>query len=263
MADSVRGPMCGTNVGSAWIDESTMCIARSSVPGLSGNASIAQSSAQGAALPDVPMAGGIPYAIGQAAILRIPVPGTGGLAIELSPRGYVPKTGSTSTLFFQDVAGKRNLRLDYGYNVKTKTIDYHWNQKGTFDQFGIADHTPVGRTGKALYSAAKYFRYAGRVLLVVGVTLDAISIVQASQPLRRASEVAAGWVAAWAGCKVIGAGGALVGSAASPIGTAVGGIGGCIIGGIGGYWGGSLLGGEIYDWGAQTFFTPLPEADAP
>ena len=34
-------------------------------------------------------------------ILRIPVPGTGGLAIELSPRGWTPKGGSNSSLFIQ------------------------------------------------------------------------------------------------------------------------------------------------------------------
>ena len=49
-------------------------------------------------------------------ILRIPVPGTKGLAIELSPRGWKPKGGSTSSLFIQDVTGKRHLRLDYGFN---------------------------------------------------------------------------------------------------------------------------------------------------
>src|SRR4249920_3434111 len=61
---------------------------------------------------DVPMSGGIPYGIGQASVVRIPVPGTNGLCIELRPRGWVPQSGSTSTLFFQDATGKRHLRLD-------------------------------------------------------------------------------------------------------------------------------------------------------
>ena len=219
------------------------------------------STAPGAA--DVPMSGGIPYAIGQGSIVRIPVPGTNGLSIELSPKGWVPQSGSTSTLFFQDPTGKRHLRLDYGYNIKTKTIDYHWNQKGTFAQFGIADHAPAGGAGEAAYKAAKYFRYAGRVLVVVGVAVDAVSIVQASKPMRRASEVVAGWAAGWVGCKVVGAGGAALGTLASPLGTAIGGIGGCIIGGIGGYYAGSELAGEVYDWAENTFFTPLPEVAAP
>jgi hypothetical protein len=211
---------------------------------------------------DAPLSGGIPYAVGQSSIVRIPVPGTNGLCIELRPRGRVPAGGSTSTLFFQDAAGGRQLRLDYGYNVKTRTIDYHWNQKGTHADFGITDHTPAGRAGEAAYKAARYFRYAGRVLVVVGVAIDVVSIVQASNPIRRASQVVAGWAGAWAGCEVVGAGGAGLGLLASPLGSAIGGIGGCIIGGIGGYYGGSAIGGEVYDWAESTFFTPLPEVEA-
>ncbi len=212
---------------------------------------------------DIPMSGGIPYAIGQASVVRIPIPGTSGLAIELSPRGWVPKTGSTSTLFFQDVSGNRHLRLDYGYNVRTKTVDYHWNQKRTFSEFGIADHAPPGSAGRVAYQAARYFTYAGRVLIVAGLVVDAISIVQASRPLRRASEVVAGWAAAWAGCKLVGAGGAALAAPTTPLGMAAVGVGGCIIGGIGGYYGGSMLAGEVYDWAEGTFFTPLPEVAAP
>jgi hypothetical protein len=213
---------------------------------------------------DAPLSGGIPYAIGQASVVRIPIPGTQGLCIELRPRGFVPKGGSTSTLFFQDPSGKRHLRLDYGYNVRTRTIDYHWNQKGTHANFGIADHAPAGRAGQGVANAAKYFRYAGRVLIVAGVAIDIVSIAQASKPLRRASQVVAGWAGAWAGCKVVGAGGAAGGTFVAPgVGTAVGGVGGCIIGGIGGYWGASALAGEVYDWAEGTFFTPLPEVARP
>ena len=71
---------------------------------------------------NIPISGGIPYAIGQASIVRIPIPNTNGLCIELRPRGYIPRDSSTSTLFFQDKTGKHHLRLDYGYNIKTKTI---------------------------------------------------------------------------------------------------------------------------------------------
>lgn len=100
--------------------------------------------------------------------------------------------------------------------------------------------------------------------MVVGVAVDAVSIVQASKPLRRASEVVAGWAGAWAGCKVVGAGGAALGTAATPgLGTAIGGVGGCIIGGIGGYWAASTVAGEVYDWAEDTFFVPLPEVKGP
>jgi hypothetical protein len=92
---------------------------------------------------DVPMSGGIPYAVGQASMIRIPIPGQRGLCIELSARNF--KGTSTSTIFFQDVTGKKNLRLDYGYNKVSKVVDYHWNQKSVFTNFGIADHTTVGK----------------------------------------------------------------------------------------------------------------------
>ncbi len=80
--------------------------------------------------------------------------------------------------------------------------------------------------------------------------------------MRRATEVVAGWAGAWAGCKVVGAGGALLGTAASPLGTAVGGIGGCIIGGIGGYHLASVAAADVYDWAEGTIFTPLPSSPA-
>lgn len=206
-----------------------------------------------------PLHGAVPYAAGQASVVRIPIPGQPGLCIELRPRGYVPPGGSTSTLFFQDPTGKRHLRLDYGYNVKTKTIDYHWNQKGVATNFGITDHSPAGRAGAVAHRAAKYFRLGGRVLIVAGVALDVVSVVRADKPLRRASQAVAGWAGAWAGCKLVGAGGAAVGSLASPLGTAAGGIGGCVIGGVGGYWAGSTVAGEVYDWAEGTVFTPLPQ----
>ena len=219
-------------------------------------------SSQVAPDPQAPVSGAIPFAIGIASVVRIPIPGTNGLCIEFWPRGFVPKSGSTSTLFFQDLTGKRHLRLDYGYNVRTKTIDYHWNQSGTFDKFGIVDHSPAGAWGARLYSAAKYFRYAGRVLMVVGVTVDVISIVVSSRPLRRASQVVSAWAVAWAGCEAVGAGGAAIGTLASPLGTAIGGVGGCIIGGYMGYRGGSAMGGAVYDW-AEAVFTPVPQIPPP
>ena len=175
----------------------------------------------------------------------------------------MPAGGSTSTLFFQDASGGRHLRLDYGYNIKTRTIDYHWNQKGTFADLGIADHTPAGELGEVAHKAARYYRYAGRIFVVAGVVLDAVSIAQASNPMRRASEVVAGWAGAWAGCEVLGAGGAAVGLLASPIGSAVGGVSGCIIGVVAGYYGGSVIGGEVYDWAETTVFSPVVEVDAP
>jgi len=201
--------------------------------------------------------------VGAASIVPIPVPGTNGLCIQLAHRGWVPRSGSTSTLFIQDALGKRNLRLDYGYNVKTGTINYHWNQKGTYQIFGIADHIPVGAFGTVVYKSARYFKYDGRVLAVVGVALDVYSVVQSDRPLRQATKVVSGWAGAWIGCKTVGAGGAWVGSAVTPgMGTAIGGVVGCLVGGFIGYESASRAAGRLYDW-AEAKFTPVPETVAP
>ena len=215
---------------------------------------------------DAPLSGAVPFTAGPgvASVARIPIPGTNGLALELSPRGFVPKGGSTSTVFIQDVTGKKHLRLDYGYNVKSGAIDYHWNQKGTYNTFGIADHTTVGTAGRVAYKSAKYLKWGGRVLLVVGIAIDVWSIVQSSKPLRQTTKVVTGWAGASAGCEV---GGEALGAAGTFIepggGTAVGGFFGCIGGGIGGYFLGSEVGGIVYDWAEDTFFSPLPAAEQP
>ncbi|MGI8742117.1 MAG: hypothetical protein ACR2NN_06030 [Bryobacteraceae bacterium] len=199
--------------------------------------------------------------VGTASVVRIPVPGSNGLYIELQPRNF--KGPSTSTLFIQDITGKKHLRLDYGPNKVTGRIDYHWNQKGTFAEFGIQGHTPVGRAGEALYKGAKYFKYGGRVLLVVGIAMDVYSIVVAKKRWRQVARVSAGWAAATAGCEVFGAWGAGVGSVEPGGGTAVGGLLGCAVGGIAGYAGASWAAGEVYDWVEETFFEPLPAVQGP
>ncbi len=207
-----------------------------------------------------PASGSVPAAFGVLSVARIPVPGTN-LVVELNSRGW---KGSTSTVFIWEKDGgryARHLRLDYGYNERTKTVDYHWNRKGPAKEFwGIQDHSPVGKGGEALFKTAKYLKWGGRVLLVVGITMDVISIATASNPLRRATQVVAGWAAAWAGCKVVGAFGAGIGTGIEPGGgTAVGGFVGCIIGGAIGYYAGSEVAGEVYDWAEGTIFAPLPE----
>lgn len=215
---------------------------------------------------DFPVSGSIPFSIGMPTAIRIPVPGSRNLAIEFFPRNYHGR--STSTLFIQDVSGKIHLRLDHGPNVVTKTIDYHWNlgskQKGGMKaEFGIADHAVAGSGGRTLYQFAKYFRWGGRVLVVVGVAVDVVAVVQSSRPLRTATQAVAGWAGAWAGCKVAGAFGAGIGTGLEPgLGTAIGGLVGCVIGGAAGYTAASSVAGRVYDWGEDVLFTPLPEVPA-
>jgi hypothetical protein len=209
-----------------------------------------------------PLESGSAFVVGGSvgSVARIPVPGTNGLFLELKPRGWTPAGGSTSTVFIQDAAGSRNLRLDYGFNKSSGVVDYHWNQSKTFKLFGIADHTTVGQAGRLLYRGARYYRYAGRALLLVGAAIDIYSIVVARKRLRQVARVAAGWAGAWAGCTVLGSEGAVAGSAEPGLGTAIGGFAGCFVGGIGGYVGASWAAGEAYDWVEETYFAPVPEA---
>ena len=211
--------------------------------------------------PEEPWSGSVPVALGQPGVVRIPVPGSGGLAVELRSRGWTPPGGSTSTLFIQDMEGRRQLRLDYGANARQGgRVEWHWNQQRVHADFGIANHTTAGPGAARLGRAARVFRHAGRALMVVGAAVDFHSIVRASKPLRRTVQVISAWAAAAVGCQTVGAGGAMAGSAVAPgPGTAVGGIAGCAVGGFIGYLGGEAVGGYVYDWAEGTVFTPLPE----
>lgn len=214
---------------------------------------------------DVPVSGSVPVAAGAGSVVRIPIPGTHNLAVELRPRDPHFKGNTSSTLFIQDVRGKKLLRLDYGRNPTTNnTVNYHWNQKSVHAQFGIADHTVVGRAGRAAYEAARAYRYGGGVLLVVGAAVDVVSVVQADQPLRRATQVVTAWALAWAGCKAVGYVGGGIGTAVEPgFGTAGGAFVGCVIGGYGGYRAGEALGDVVYQWAEHTRFTRLTEVALP
>jgi hypothetical protein len=193
---------------------------------------------------------------GVASVARIRVPGTS-YFVEFSPRNF-PAGKSTSALFIQDKAGRRVLRLDYGYNKTTGQVDYHWNQERTFADFGIKDHTVAGSPGEALFKGAKLFKYGGRALLIVGIAMDAYSIVVARKRWRQVARVAAGWAGAAAGAEFLGAWGAGFGSVEPGGGTALGGIVGGIVGGIAGYAGASWAIGEAYDWVEETYFEPVP-----
>jgi hypothetical protein len=202
-------------------------------------------------------------ATGLSSVARIPVPGTA-LYVELSPRGWVPKGGTTSAVFIQDEVGKRVLRLDYGFNKTSGKVDYHWNQKGTFADFGIADHTSAGSTGEALFKGAKFLKYGGRALLIVGVAMDVYSIVVAKKRWRQVARVAAGWAAADAAGTLGGEWCAGVGTAIEPGGgTVVGGVVGFIVFGTAGYFGASWAAGEVYDYVEEIYFESLPLTDRP
>lgn len=218
---------------------------------------------------ETPYSGTLLVPAGLPAAVRIPIPGTAGLAIEFRPREF--KGRSTSTLFLQDVTGKRHLRLDFGPNKRRPSpsgapmIDYHWNQSGTKEHFKIENHASIGPGGRIAYGAAKHYRYLGRTFVVVGMAGDVYSIARAGKPLRRATAVGGAWAAAAAGCRAGGALGAGIGIRLHPIfGTLGGGLIGCALGGYAGYEAGEAGGGALYDWAEDTVFTPLvPEVEPP
>lgn len=160
------------------------------------------------------------------------------LSIELSPRGWVPVSGSTSSLFIQDLSGNRHLRLDHGFNKATNQVDIHFNQKGTFSRFGIVNHTPAGQGARLLYHGARVLRVVGRPVFVISVATQGVSVATAENKPRALAREAGGLAGALAGAKVGGVTSVVVFSPSGPVGAAAAGLGGAITGGTLGYFGG-------------------------
>ena len=188
------------------------------------------------------------FGAGNAALnkVKFTAPGTDYVWSTNPPPSYKAKSTSIIQLY-KEANPNSVLRLDHGYNVKTGDVNYHWNQKGTFKDFGIVDHTVAGPSVEAIGGAAKALKSANKILLPVAVGLDAYSIYNADDKAREATRVAGGWGGAWAGAKVLGVTGAAVGSIVPGPGTAIGGFVGSLIGGIGGYSVGSEIATGVYD----------------
>ncbi|MEN0041130.1 MAG: hypothetical protein AAF764_07300 [Pseudomonadota bacterium] len=218
------------------------------------------------------ISGSVPIGVGLASVVRIPIPGPDNLAISLNTNDPMFKGRSTSSIFIQDPTGRKKLlRLDFGINKASGTVDYHWNQKGVAQRFGVTNHQTLGRAGPFVHYGFKAYKWAGRSMVVIGAGLDAYSVVVASKPMQRATEVVSAWAGAWAGCKVVGAGGTWAGGAAgtavplvgNAAGALAGGVGGCIIGGIVGYKAGETVGRTVYQWAEDTVFSPVPRDLSP
>lgn len=148
----------------------------------------------------------------------------------------------------------KGLRLDHGPNVTTGgSTNWHWNQSGASNTFGIADHTVASPRAANFGRAMKYAKPLGRGALAVGAGMDAYSLgTEINQSVQtgdwdntvvEGSRIAGGWAGAYGGAKALGAAGAGIGTLIAPgIGTAVGGAIGGLAGGALGYFGGSALG---------------------
>jgi hypothetical protein len=117
--------------------------------------------------------------VAAARVVRIPVPGTPGMFIQIAPRGGAPQARA---LFLQ-TAGDHNLRLNYEYQVKTQSVDYHWEAGKEATLSGFTD----------LKRATKYFIHAGVMMVASGSVADIHSIVVARYR-RQESRISAGWL---------------------------------------------------------------------
>jgi hypothetical protein len=95
--------------------------------------------------------------------------------------------------------------------------------------------------------AATVSKYAGRVLVPVGIAADVYETAKSDDPTRTGVGKAAAWGGAWAGAKGGAALGATIGAFGGPVGAAVGGVIGAVGGGIAGYIGGEKVG----QWGVD------------
>ena len=165
--------------------------------------------------------------------------------------------GSTSEAFLNKARSGskwKGLRLDYGPNVKTGgQTNWHWNQKGSMNAFGQADHALASPGAARLGQTLRALKPLSRGAMVVGAGMDAYDLgTEAHQSMQtgdwsnsaaKGTEIAGGWAGAYAGAKSMGAAGAGIGTfLGGPVGTMVGGALGGIIGGIGGYMAGSKFG---------------------
>ncbi len=161
------------------------------------------------------------------------------------PWWSLPEDTRLISIFDPTKANKKYYAWDAHFPAGSTPHDfYHVNQQGmSKGLFGQSDHSPIpaGELGAA--KGLRYVRIGGRVLLVVGVAIDAYQMgVSINESIERGTPAPAvaqavrtigGWAGAWAGAKL-----ACVGGAAATVETGPGALLGCIAGGaIGGFAG--------------------------
>lgn len=123
---------------------------------------------------------------------------------------------------------------------------YHVNQKGMHPLFGKSNISPIAAADIGTARGLRYARIGGRIFLVVGVAADAYALgdafsesIEKGTPrpvLAQAVRVAGSWGGAWAGAKLMCAGGALATAETGP-GAVLGCVVGGAVGGFAGYFG--------------------------
>jgi hypothetical protein len=166
---------------------------------------------------------------------------------------FVPSSGSTSVAF-ASVPNSKNggIRLDYGYNKNFGTNNWHWNQSGVADVFGVTNHSTEG--ARAAGYLVKSLKIGGRVLVVGGLVDSGYEIATSNNRVYETGRQASGWAGAIVGGEGGAQAGALIGAG---IGAWFGGVGavpgaaiGAVVGGVAGGAAGWRAGTVTY----QTFF---------
>jgi len=244
------------------VEDGTMCRAESPRPGPLHGEGVAQlrcleSGPAGDAARDGSAGGAILVGTGASAVARIPIPGAGGLHVELKAQAVTAQHGSTSALFVEGTAGEGQLRLDYSLNQRTSAVDYRWSQAGTAKQVGTK--TQANAT-EAQFQSARVWQYRGKVLRVAGLAQGTGSIVIAKRRWKQVAPPAAGW----AGSEYGGDAAAAVFASAEPMtdlvpATAVGALVGCANGGVIEYSDASWATGLACDWEEDVWFEKVLE----
>lgn len=172
------------------------------------------------------------------------------------PGSYMPKGGSTSVGFLYNPARPDiGIRLDYGWNKNSQIRDWHWNQKGTFQDLGVRNHATNGNPG-LWGNSLRALKVAGRLSVVYGAYSSVNEIYNSDDRAYEAGRQASGWVGAIAGGELGAQGGAAAGAA---VGLWFGGVGAIPGAAIGGFVGG-VVGGTL-GWmaGTEAYEAALPQ----
>lgn len=124
--------------------------------------------------------GRAPFAVGHSRYVRLPVPHTLDLWLELRPKTPVPACGAASSLLLRHAARCLELRLDFAYSKRTRSVDFHWCTEPKDPARGAG---PGFTPWLVPHAASRCFRQAGRVLTVTGVLADQVRLLRSDAAL--------------------------------------------------------------------------------
>ena len=198
---------------------------------------------------------------------------------------YIPKNGSTSTLFLYK-AGKpaKALRLDYHELPlgSSNPPEWHMNVDGGSGIAKVANSSSLGHTtstkirGTGKIITVFKHKNSLKICFIAGIGMSLVDIYKADNRIRESARQVNGWAGAYAGGRLGSSIGARAGMSIAiaagqagpqittpeelltvPVFGAIGGISGGIVGCVGGFFFGATTAEKIYDW----IFTPLEKEE--